>query len=143
MNASTVNGKWSLDVCGLPVAASSPALKDLDHTTSIDQLQGVLKRIEAMNVCEGNADEHFISLASTSKWVQKCLHHVPSNPEKTTVRHLNCHVLTIPLAKRCQQCKMVRVSLRVLVSCQHQVSIKQKFTRNDYLRTPRKLAKLS
>ena len=133
MNASTVNGKWSLDVCGLPVAASSPALKDLDHTTSIDQLQGLLKRIEAMNVCEGNADERFISLASTSKWVQKRLHHVPSNPEKTTVRHLNCHVLTIPPTKRCQQCKMVRVSLRVLVSRQHQVSKKQKFTRNDYL----------
>ena len=27
MNVSTIDGKWSLDVCGLPVPVSSPALE--------------------------------------------------------------------------------------------------------------------
>ena len=59
------------------------------------------------------------------------------------MQHLNCHVLTIPPAKRCQQCRSLRVSLRVLVSRQQHASTKQKFTRNTYLPTPLKLAKLS
>ena len=73
--------------------------------------------------------------ATTSSW--------PKNTEKPTVQHLNCHVLTIPPAKRCQQCRSLRVSLRVLASRQQHASTKQKFTRNTYLPTPLKLAKLS
>ena len=143
MNASPIDGKWSLGVCGLPVSASSPALEAMDHTTSVNKLQGLLKRIEAMNICEGNDDDRFVSLASISKWIQQRLHHVPNNPEKPTVRHLNYHVLTIPPAKRCQQCRSMRVSLRVLTTRQQQASRKQKYTRNTYLPTPLHLAKLS
>ena len=107
------------------------------------KLQGLLKRIEAMNVCEGNNDERFVLLASTSKWIQQRLHLVSNNPEKPTVWHLNCHVLTFPPAKRCQQCRSLRVSLRVSASPQQQASRKQKFTRNTYLPTPLKLVKLA
>ena len=64
MNVSTIDGKWSLDVCGLPVPASSPALETMDNTTSVDKLQGLLKRIEAMNICDGNDDDRFVSLRS-------------------------------------------------------------------------------
>ena len=59
------------------------------------------------------------------------------------MQHLNCHVLTIPPAKRCQQCRSLRVSLRVLASRQQHASTKQKFTRNTNLPTPLKLTKLS
>ena len=64
MNVSTTDGKWSLDVCGLPVSASSPAPETMDNTTSVDKLQGLLKRIEAMNICDGNDDDRFVSLRS-------------------------------------------------------------------------------
>ena len=98
MNVSTVDGKWSLDVCGLPVPGSSPALETMDHSTSVIKLQGLLKRIEAMNLYEGNDDESLgstIAIGSTT---------TSSCPKQS--RETNCAASELPCPEH-PSCKML------------------------------------
>ena len=109
-------GKWSLDVwmwTACPCIFSSSHGHGSYHIRW--QTPGPAERRESTyELLWRQWQRLFVSLASTSKWIQQRLHLVSNNPEKPTVQHLNCHVLTIPPAKHCQQCGSLRVSLRVL-----------------------------
>lgn len=146
---------WQVYVAEHLVPSESVLLKDFPSTVTGDIATNIIFTLSEANICLGNYDDRFITLAHTRKG--KFLSHhgnliafldesfcvdVEGQQYSCTIRHCNCEILT--QHQICLPCKNFRNTLRALAckKTDHTSTITSLYANNRFLRTPQKNARL-
>ena len=120
---------WLVYVENHLVAPSNDVLSDFPSTLYTDVLLSLINCLHTSNVCLGNHDDPFITLARQKKGtflsvdgrivavLQESFCFVVNGEMKsTTIRHINCDILLTNKEVTCPSCTSYRNTLRALVS---------------------------
>ena len=152
------NLSWVVYVDNHLISPNNDALNAFPSVISTNILLSLINSLHTSNVCSGNHDDSFISLARQKKGiflsvdgqVVAVLHEmfgfmVNGELNSATIRHINCDILLTKEKVTCPSCTSYRNTLRALVPKSINSPISSKLSSHAnlrFLRTPQKRAHL-